>query len=407
MIIPSATYRLQFRSGMDFDRAAGIVPYLRDLGVSHLYASPIFAAVTGSTHGYDVIDHNEIDPALGGRAGFERLSAALKRAGLGLILDIVPNHMAASLENQWWFSVVEWGARSPYGAHFDIDWSERLTLPILGRDLDEVLGAGELAFRLDPKRGTLALAYFDTLLPLAPETYGPVLARIDHPAAAEMAEAGKAGRPETADEMHGRVRSLLANAADAAHLSQRLAALSEQRELVAQTHDAQPWRLTFWKDARKHLSYRRFFEVTGLAGVRVERDHVFDDVHRLILELVRSGQVDGLRVDHVDGLADPGAYLRRLRHEVGPDIFLVVEKILAEREALPADWPIAGTTGYEFIASSAAALVEDTGVAKLQRRYDEAIGHRERYRSRTARREISDGHREFCGRARRAREACA
>ena len=170
MSIPLATYRLQFRNGMTFDRAVEIVPYLKRLGVSHLYASPIFAATTGSTHGYDVTDHNLIDPAIGGREGFERLSEALRREGLGLILDIVPNHMAASLENPWWRSVIEWGQASPYADHFDIDWRERLTLPILGKPYEEVLAAGELTARLHAESGCLALAYFDQLLPLSPAT---------------------------------------------------------------------------------------------------------------------------------------------------------------------------------------------------------------------------------------------
>lgn len=367
MTTPRATYRLQFRNGMDFDRAVALVPYLAKLGVSHLYASPIFTAVTGSTHGYDVTDHQTIDAALGGREGFDRLSRALKQAGLGLILDIVPNHMAASLENKWWRDVVEWGERSRYRRQFDIDWRERLTLPILGKPLEEAIAAGELSLRLDRAAGGLALAYFDTLLPLTPPSYEPVLARCEGQLALDLARWAQAAGPESSVADRIKAKGLVSDERASAALYKSLAHLSVDPAFVEAVHAAQPWRLTFWKDARRHLSYRRFFEVTGLVGVKVEDRAVFDDVHRLILELVRDGTVDGLRVDHVDGLADPAGYLSRLRQEVGPDVPIWVEKILAGQERLPADWPIEGTTGYEFIATMADLMVNAGGAAELER----------------------------------------
>lgn len=325
MKFPTATYRLQFRNGMTFDRASALVPYLKALGISHLYASPIFTATSESTHGYDVTDANEIDPAIGGRAGFDRMVEALKNAGLGLILDIVPNHMAASLETPWWRDVIEHGEESRYARHFDIDWSRRLTLPVLGDDFDAVVEAGDLAFKSDPKTGKPSLAYFDTFFPLNPATYD------------------------------GREAEIL-KMADKASL--------------AQLHDQQPYRLMSWRDAARDLSYRRFFEVTGLAGVRVEDEAVFEASHRLILELVRSGAVQGLRLDHIDGLADPKGYLDRLRQAAGPDCYIVVEKILGEGEQLPADWPVSGTTGYEFIAALSHALVDGEKVEVLQSAYE-------------------------------------
>lgn len=328
-MLPIATYRLQFRNGFTFDDAVAIVPYLKTLGISHVYASPIFTATSGSTHGYDVTDHNEIDPAIGGRDGFDRLSASLKEANLGLILDIVPNHMAASLENPWWHSVTEHGQDSPYARHFDIDWRERLTLPTLGKPFEQAVADGEITLKVN--NGKPVLAYFDNLFPLKPDTV------------AGMAE-------ET-----------IANTASDASLLEAL-------------HDKQPYRLTFWKEARRHLSYRRFFEVTGLVGVRVEDPAVFDDVHRLILDLVRSGQVDGLRVDHVDGLADPKAYLNQLREAIGPDTYLVVEKILNGEEILPQDWAVEGTTGYEFIASMADLLTDNREAAALDLAYHDVLG---------------------------------
>ena len=372
-MIPSSTYRLQFREGVTFDVAAALVPYLAELGVSHLYASPVFTATTGSTHGYDVTDYNELDPSLGGREGFERLSAALKAAGLGLVLDIVPNHMAASLENPWWRSVVEWGKGSPFAGHFDIDWNERLTLPTLGKPFDQALAAGELRLALDRQSGVLALAYFDNSFPLHPETYPAVLDGVDQPAATRLAEMAHAARPSEADSFHAELRALLSDEAAAAALTKALESLTPDR--IAEIHDRQPWRLMFWQEARRHLSYRRFFEITGLVGVRVEDDQVFRDSHRLILDLVASGAVDGLRVDHVDGLADPGAYLTQLRAAAGDDTWIVVEKILGPGERLPADWPVSGTTGYEFIAALASGLVDAQGVEALRAAYGE-LDHR-------------------------------
>lgn len=364
---PVATYRLQLRDGMTLDKVAGIVPYLKRLGISHLYAAPIFTAVTGSTHGYDVTDHNEIDPALGGEEGFERLHAALRQAGMGLILDIVPNHMAASLENRWWRSVVEHGPASPFARHFDIDWGERLTLPLLGRDFGDALAAGEFGIGIDAKEGCLALAYFDTLLPLHPPTYRMVAERTGVGELASLADLGACGT------FHDAARAFLASEA-AAHLPEKLSGISADSAFLDRLHGAQPWRLMAWKEARRHLSYRRFFEVSGLVGVRVEDEAVFDDVHRLALSLVRAGKVDGLRVDHVDGLACPGSYLRRLRQEAGPGIWLLTEKILAEGERLPAQWPDCGATGYEFIPAIADLLTDADGLREIGSTYEQFIG---------------------------------
>ncbi len=328
-MIPTATYRIQFRNGMTFDRAAGLAPYLKRLGISHLYASPIFTATSGSTHGYDVTDANEIDPVLGGREGFDRMAAALKAEGLGVILDIVPNHMAASLENPWWRDVVEHGEESRYARHFDIDWSRRLTLPFLGDTFENVLEAGELSVKPDPGTGRPALAYHETFYPLNPATYA---------------------------ESQATVLQITDKAA------------------ISDLHDRQSYRLMSWRDAPRDLSYRRFFEITGLAGVRVEDAKVFDDTHRLILDLVHSGTVDGLRVDHVDGLADPKAYLERLRNEAGRDCHITVEKILGDGEDISSDWPVSGTTGYEFIAALSDALIDGGKLSGLHRAYAAASG---------------------------------
>ncbi|MBX8459612.1 malto-oligosyltrehalose synthase [Enterobacter sp. RIT637] len=318
-MIPSATYRIQFRNGMTFDRVVALIPYFRDLGISHLYASPVFTATADSTHGYDVTDPNEIDPAIGGREGFDRMAAALRQAGMGLILDIVPNHMSTSLENRWWRDVIEHGKQSRYARYFDIDGSRPLTLPFLGDTFEAELEKGAITLKRDTVTDKAALVYYDAEYPLNPGTY------------------------------------------------------SEDKS-IAELHEAQSWRLMSWRDAPKQLSWRRFFEITGLVGVRVEDEAVFDDTHRLILELVRDGTVDGLRIDHIDGLADPLGYLQRLRQATGPDCYITVEKILAKGEQLPAEWPVSGTTGYEFIASLAEVLVDDNSLAGLEKIHNETLG---------------------------------
>lgn len=329
MSTPTATYRLQFRNGMTFERAVALVPYIKKLGISHLYASPIFTATSGSTHGYDVTDANEIDPTLGGREGFDKLAQALKAAGLGLIIDIVPNHMAASLENAWWRDVIAKGEKSQWARHFDIDWSRRLTLPFLGDDFDAVVEKGELKVEADPQTGKPAFVYYESVYPLVEESW------------------------------QGREQEII-GLTDAAK--------------IAELHAQQPWRLMSWRDAASELSYRRFFEITGLVGMRVEDDQVFDDTHKLILELVHSGAVDGLRVDHVDGLADPRGYLMRLRQKAGDECHITVEKILGKGEHLPDDWPVSGTTGYEFIAALSDVLVDDENLDGLREAYDQVVG---------------------------------
>lgn len=318
-MIPSATYRIQFRNGMTFDRVVELIPYMKDLGISHLYASPVFTATSGSTHGYDVTDPNEIDPAIGGREGFDRMAAALKRAGMGLILDIVPNHMSTSLENRWWRDVIALGKQSRYAGYFDIDWSRPLTLPFLGDTFEEELDKGAITLKRDSVTGEACLAYYENEYPLNPGT------------------------------------------------------VAEDKS-IAEIHQAQSWRLMSWREAPKNLSWRRFFEITGLVGVRVEDEAVFDDTHRLILELVHAGVVDGLRIDHVDGLADPLGYLQRLRQATGPDCYITVEKILAKGEQLPPEWPVSGTTGYEFIASLAEVLVDDASLERLESLHNETLG---------------------------------
>ncbi|MGF6232404.1 (1-_4)-alpha-D-glucan 1-alpha-D-glucosylmutase [Inquilinus ginsengisoli] len=319
---PCATARLQIHAGFTLDDARAALPYLARLGISHVYASPLLAARPGSGHGYDVIDPTRIDPERGGEAGFERFAAALRSQGLGLILDIVPNHMAASLHNPWWRDVLEHGRASPHAAVFDIDWNApahpgRLLLPILGQRYGEALRAGDIKLRRDPETGRPVIAIPGHTLPVAP------------------------GTVEAIDETLG---------PDALH------AILER----------QHYRLAHWRVSAAEINYRRFFDIDDLVAVRVEDPAVFDATHSRILAAVATGQVQGLRIDHIDGLADPAGYLARLRQAVDavrPGPFTIwVEKILAEGEDLPAGWPVEGTTGYE-VANAIHALQVDPAAA--------------------------------------------
>ena len=363
MIPRIATYRLQLRDGMTLDRAREVVvPHAAALGASHLYLSPPFAAAPGSTHGYDVIDHNRIEPDLGGRDALDRLSRDLRDRGMGLMIDIVPNHMAADPANAWWRDVCEWGEAAAHARHFDIDWREPLTLPVLGSPFADALAEGQIALGVDGEGRGLTLAYYDNAYPLVPSSYRMVSDALGGDLS-DLADIADRADPKQADAFHRAMHDALGEVDAAAVLARADA------ELLGRVHERQAYRLTHWVEARRHLSYRRFFEVTGLVGVRVEDDAVFEDVHRLILDLVREGTVDGLRIDHVDGLADPGAYLTRLR-EHAPDAWIVVEKITEGHERLPREWPVEGTTGYEFIAAMDDLLVPPEGLAVLEDFYD-------------------------------------
>lgn len=385
---PASTYRLQLRSGMDLAGATEIVGYLHDLGVEWLYASPIVHAAAGSVHGYDVVDPTALDPALGTAEDLERLGAALDQRDMGLLLDVVPNHMRATVDNPWWRDQLEHGPASSHVECFDIRWSldpqARLVLPVLGRHYGEAIEAGELAIGVDAHG--LVVRYHDHAFPLDPRTWATVLEALPGPPAAHaLANACRELPPREpqAREVRGRVT---------AKLRQRL------RELVRQAPElpdaitrqwtpgsegwrsddlhalleAQAYRLAYWQSGLDDLNYRRFFDINELVALRMERPAVFDAHHRLVLELVARGRVHGLRIDHIDGLADPREYLERLRAAgVG---FLVVEKILLHGEDLPADWDADGTTGYEFIAAVAPLFVDPEGFAALEADFRRATG---------------------------------
>ena len=344
----SATYRVQLNKQFTLEDARAIVPYLDRLGVSHLYCSPILAARPGSTHGYDVIDPARVNPEIGSIDDLRALAQALHERGMGILLDIVPNHMGIGPSNTYWEDVLTHGTRSRYARWFDVDWAaadHKVVLPVLGDELEKVLERDELS--LDVKERTPRLRYFDNSWPVDPATLpGELqLAKLDPTAISDPAVFFQG------EEGQRRIRALL---------------------------DAQHYRLAFWRRAHDEINYRRFFDVNELAALRQEDPEVFAATHELILSLVGEGSIDGLRVDHVDGLLDPLGYLEQLRGEVehrvprndGSGPFpIVVEKILTPGEKLRRSWPVQGTTGYEFLNDLEDIFLRPDGYAALERGY--------------------------------------
>lgn len=396
---PLATYRLQLRREFPFASAAALVPYAHALGISDFYCSPVFLSTPGSSHGYDVNDYRRIDPQLGGMAELDRLHVTLKERGMGMLLDFVPNHMGINgpgLLNSWWRDVLQNGAHSAHARFFDIDWNSgtgeqrvRVLVPILDDHYGRVLAAGRLG--LVYAGGELSVAYGDMRFPVAPQTYQRLLESLE-PSSSRSAElTGLANRfaalprPVASEENEAaRIRSAQLN-----ELMQHFAALLESdletrqqvEERLSLWNDGgggggrfdvlnailerQHYRLAYWKAGVHEINYRRFFAIDTLIGLRVEIPEVFQETHALLARLVREEIVTGLRIDHIDGLRDPQQYLERLQSLAADDsgnaktsCYVVVEKILAENETLPPEWPVSGTTGYEFIEQVAGVLVD-------------------------------------------------
>ena len=411
--VPSATYRLQFHRGFTFRDAARLVPYLDALGVTHIYASPFFRASPGSTHGYDVCDHNELNPEIGSRADFDALIAELHRHRMSLVADFVPNHMGiAEPQNRWWMDVLENGPSSPYAHFFDIDWQplkreleNKVLLPILGDQYGRVLERGEL--QLVFADGSFALTYFKLRLPIAPRSgrailgfaaegldpappeFASILTALDHlPPRTETAPEKVAERMREKEIIRQRLIRLCAESS--AVRDAITAAVENYNAADPQSYDRldalindQPYRLSSWKVAAEEINYRRFFDVNTLAAIRMELPEVFDAVHRLLLELVASGAVTGVRIDHIDGLAAPRQYLAQLQQRAAETLgrpaesrplYLLVEKILGPEEALRGDWPVHGTTGYEFANQLTALLLDRDAERALTDCYTRFLG---------------------------------
>ena len=402
--IPVATYRLQLTKDFDFDAAAALISYLKTLGISHVYASPFLAARPGSTHGYDIVDHNRLNPELGGDEAFERLSAALAHADMGLILDFVPNHMGVGFsDNLWWLDVLEWGQKSPHAASFDIDWNglphrqqPGVLLPILGRSYADALSQGEIELKYDADNGTFAAWYFEHKLPINPQRYGEILRNIVSAANAHDSAAGQAivalvqpHRSPTAPSYK-----------DAPGFKRELAAIDGAAELIARglhvyraDNDAgqlalhrllerQHYHLAYWRIAFSAINYRRFFDINDLAGLRAEHPATFRAMHGLVARLIAERKLHGLRLDHIDGLRDPAQYTRRLQElirRIRPSsgkqrFYLLIEKILGEEEPLPNLTGVAGTTGYERLNHISHVLLDPAGLERLDRTWRDFTG---------------------------------
>jgi (1->4)-alpha-D-glucan 1-alpha-D-glucosylmutase len=411
--IPLSTYRLQFGRGFGFREARRLVPYLDKLGITDVYASPIFRAYSDSASGYDIVDPTALNPCLGSRDEFILLCDELKRHEMGLLLDIVPNHMSANASNLWWKDVLENGPSSQYASYFDIEWdppsqsrSGKMLWPVLGAPYAEVLERQELCLTIS--RDGLAVRYFERNLPIDPATYAVVFAHMLR--ALPSNGNGEAASPAVTElaalaELSGSMPPSTATDSETVHLrrsqsrelKQRLWKLyTADREFRAlldecvQTFNGdsgdprsfdllddllgqQPYILSFWRVAREKVNYRRFFDITDLVGVNVEEPDVFAATHSLIFQLVEEGWVTGLRVDHVDGLYDPAEYLRRLRERL-PDCYIVVEKILEQQETLSPEWPVAGTTGYDFVNAVSTVMVDAAGLDRLTETYQRFTG---------------------------------
>jgi len=342
----AGTYRLQLSAAFDLNAAAGIVPYLANLGISHVYLSPILESAANSTHGYDVVDAERISSVRGGEAGMQKLFQALQDHGMAAIIDIVPNHMSATPDNPWWWDVLKHGRKSARAACFDIDWNPpdaelagRVLVPVLGDHLGAVLERGELRITREGEKEP-QLAYFEQRFPLHPDSLN--------------------------------------------------AALEEQPDLPA-ILEMQAYRLAFWRTAGEEINYRRFFDIATLIGLRTECPAVMEATHAKLFDLVEQGPVDGFRIDHPDGLADPRGYFHALRMRL-PNHWLIVEKILEPGERLRPEWEVDGTTGYDFIQRTGGLLIAASGEKSISDFYADFTDHTEPYGAlvRNKKREVLD-----------------
>ncbi len=394
--IPCSTYRLQLHKDFTFDDAAAIADYLRALGISHVYSSPYLQAAPGSAHGYDVVSHQMVNEELGGAEGHDRFCKKLGEADLGQVLDIVPNHMSLGKENRYWWDVLENGTSSRYASFFDIDWQpqeerlrDKVLVPILSDQYGRVLQSGGI--KVTRRGNKFQVECSGQTLPVAPTSLPVILARAAEYAKSDTlsflaASFGRLPQPEYVDR-----RTILARHRDKVVLYGLLERLGNEELEIGGSIDQsvtelngnmdglddflnqQNYRLAYWKTADQQLSYRRFFDVNTLIGLRVERGYVFEETHALVIDWLKRGVIDGVRVDHPDGLRDPLEYMKRLRQHA-PDAYVVGEKILEPGEFLRESWPIEGTSGYDFLNVAAGILVAPEGMVDLTSVYGEFTG---------------------------------
>ncbi len=414
LAIPGSTYRLQFSADFTFDDATAIIPYLSDLGITHVYASSYLAARAGSTHGYDIIDHNALNPEIGNEESFSRYLQALNSWRMGQILDFVPNHMGVGKsDNQWWMDVLEWGQESPFAHYFDIDWQSadpalrnRVLVPVLGVAFGDAVMSGDLKLHFEPQMGSFSLWYSEHRFPLRPVDYAGILKRANRPELADLttgfmalAKVQRGQRRSTAGSLKAEIVQLVLRDPTITEALQQAADSfmgssgnrTTWRDFVALI-ERQNYRLASWRIAADEINYRRFFDINDLAGIRMEDPELFELTHRMIGRLVAQGALQGIRLDHIDGLYDPLDYLIRLYQYIGrfgapadprargrERFYILVEKILAADEMLPQPWPVAGTTGYDFITELNGVFVDSGAEAAFDRLYREFTGQTETF----------------------------
>jgi (1->4)-alpha-D-glucan 1-alpha-D-glucosylmutase len=394
--VPSSTYRLQLHKDFTFQDAGRAAAYLKALGVSHVYCSPYLQAATGSTHGYDVVDHEKVNQELGGEDGHKLFCQGLSELGLGQVLDIVPNHMAIGRENRYWWDVLENGPSSRYATWFDIDWNSseaklqnKVLMPVLGDQYGRILSAGKITVEHIIEQ--FQVRYEDHFFPVAPRSLSSLLGR-----AAEISKSDtlnfiadsfwRLPSPESTDRAVGVARhrdktvicGLLKRLCEEEPqgleaIDQAVAELNRNYDALDELLDQQHYRLAYWRTAGQELGYRRFFDVNSLIGLRMERPNVFEATHCRVLEWLSNGVLDGVRIDHPDGLRDPQQYCDRLRAEA-PDAWILGEKILEPGEFLRAGWPIEGTSGYDFLNVCNGLLAHGNGLKAMTAIYGEFTG---------------------------------
>jgi (1->4)-alpha-D-glucan 1-alpha-D-glucosylmutase len=394
MTVPRSTLRLQFHKDFTFDDALARVEYFAALGVSHLYASPITTAEPGSMHGYDTVDYTQVSAECGGEAGLKRLVDKLRERGMGLIIDVVPNHMGVGgSSNAWWLDILEWGRHGAHARHFDIDWHSpdpalrgKVLMPCLGAPYGDELAAGRIELNFAADTGRFYVSYGPHVGPICPIDYPSILQSAERADLGALAERFQGLTTQPADQPRAAeacelLREFVAQngtAAIDAALANYAPGEAVTRDRLHRLLERQHFRLAWWRTASDEVNWRRFFDISTLAGVRVERPEVFDAVHALPFRLYAEGVIDGVRIDHVDGLAEPREYCQRLRQRLNElregEPYIVVEKILARGEPLRDDWPVHGTTGYDFMTDVGALLHDPAGAEPLATTWAELSG---------------------------------
>lgn len=398
---PQATYRLQLNANCNFKDVLKIVDYLHDLGITHLYFSPCLQATKGSTHGYDVVDHSNLNSELGLKTDFEALCNNLKSKNMGIILDIVPNHMAISgPENPWWWDVLENGPASKHSRYFDVDWqgdsedrANIILLPILGDHYGLILENSEL--KLKHQKGKFTLNYHENVFPVAPRSLPIVLEiaykksgineigflasafkNLSHASSGEIERIQQRHRDKAV--LEGLLSSLCENSNVVKLIDEAVEEVNSDFELLDSLIGRQSYKLAYWKLSKYQVGYRRFFNINTLVTLRMEDKQVFEDSHRLVIRLAKEEIIDGFRVDHPDGLYDPTEYFVRLRRAC-PDSLILAEKILEKNEKLHSEWPISGTTGYDFLNLTSGLFIDPEGHEKLEKIWREFTGETRSY----------------------------